>query len=414
MKIIHTADWHLGNVFHGYDRHAEHRAFLERLLSLLAEERPDALLVAGNVFDTSTPPAAAEELFYEFLDRATAGPEPPQVVVIAGNHDSAARLEAPAPLLRRRGITVVGRATGSDGRPALDHMLVPLKGRQGDEALLMAVPYLRPCDMPADCGYTESLQRLVADLASAARKRAGRGVPLLLMAHFYAAGAERSATGPSERLVAGGQENVDASRLVPAAVRYVALGHLHKPQAVGGREWVRYAGSALPMSFGERDYRHGVCVVQIDGDAPARVTTVEIEPLRRLVSIPARGESCTTDEAVTAIEALPKVKSADDRAAWPYLEVKISASELDSTLPASLSAALDGRAALLCRVERVATPAERAEAPASSSIERTKRLTPLDMARILYKEQKGADMPPRLEALFTQAEQSLEPDAGGN
>lgn len=409
MKIIHTSDWHLGNIFHGYDRHAEHRAYLERLLALLADERPDALLVAGDVFDTSNPSAAAEELLYDFLDRATALPEPPQVVLIAGNHDSPARLEAPAPLLRRRGVTVVGSCVGSDGRTDPERLLVELNGRGGDRALLMAVPYLRPSDLPAGCSYAEGLQRLVADLTAAARKRAGRGVPLLLMAHLYATGAELSATEPSERLVVGGQECVDASKLVPPAVRYVALGHIHKQQTVGGREWVRYAGSALPMSFGERGYRHGVCIVQIDGDEPAHVSTAEIEPLRRLMSIPARGESCTAQEALTAIEALPRAKAGDDRAAWPYLEVKITQTEPDPTLPARLSAALEGRAVLLCRVERVAAESAVDGGPAFASIQRIKRLTPLDMARILFKEQKGTDMPPQLEALFEQAEQSLEP-----
>ena len=108
MKLIHTADWHLGNTFHGYDRTQEHRHFLDWLLDRLREQQPDALIVSGDIYDTPNPSAAAEELLYDFLLQATDAVRGLQVVLIAGNHDSAGRIDAPASLLKRHNIYVRG------------------------------------------------------------------------------------------------------------------------------------------------------------------------------------------------------------------------------------------------------------------------------------------------------------------
>ena len=150
MKLIHTADWHLGNTFHGYDRTQEHRHFLDWLLDRLREQQPDALIVSGDIYDTPNPSAAAEELLYDFLLQATDAVRGLQVVIIAGNHDSAGRIDAPASLLKRHNIYVRGTLPlREDGQtPDYEHLVLPLSRRDNEEAELvcLAVPFLRPSD----------------------------------------------------------------------------------------------------------------------------------------------------------------------------------------------------------------------------------------------------------------------------
>ena len=146
MKILHTADWHLGNTFHGHSRLDEHRHFLKWLLQTLREKQPDALLVTGDVFDSANPSAAAEELLYDFLLRATLEVPGLQIVLTAGNHDSAGRLEAPAALLKTHNIYVRGTIHyTTKGEPDFDYYLLPLADRQTGQAscVCMALPYLR-------------------------------------------------------------------------------------------------------------------------------------------------------------------------------------------------------------------------------------------------------------------------------
>lgn len=411
MKIIHTADWHLGNTFHGFDRLAEHRAFLDQLLATLRTEEPDALLIAGDVFDNSNPSAAAEEMFYDFLDNATHENENLQIVVTAGNHDSAARLEAPAALLRRRGVTALGIIERNEkGEPLYDRLLVPLKSRhedEGEEALLMAIPYLRPSDLKSGMSYAEGMRSFIKELTAAALKRTGRRMPLLAMAHFYATGAEIVENEHSERLIIGGAECVDSSVFDPS-ISYTALGHIHKAQPVAGHENIRYAGSILPMSFSERGYSHGVTLVTLTPDGKATVSPIVYDTLRPLISIPAKNHACSPDEALAEMEKLPRRKEKDNNENWPYLEVRIKEQSPDPTLPHRIGEALESRAVHLCRIERVQDEAEEpTDKPTFESIEKLKSVTPLDMARTVYRIRYGEDMPENWVALFREAEESI-------
>lgn len=411
MKFIHTADWHLGNTFHGYDRQTEHRAFLDRLLTTIRTEEPDALLIAGDVFDNSNPSAAAEEMFYDFLDSATHENEGLQIVVIAGNHDSAARLEAPAALLRRRGVTALGLIERDEkGEPLYDRLLVTLKSRrkdEGEEALLMAIPYLRPSDLKSGMSYAEGMRTFIKELTTAALKRTGRRTPLLAMAHFYATGAEVVEDNHSERLIIGGAECVDSS-VFDRSISYTALGHIHKEQPVAGNENIRYAGSALPLSFSERSYSHGVTLVTLTPDGKATATPIRYDTLRPLISIPSKGDSCTPDEALAEIERLPRCKEKDSDENWPYLEVLIKDRNPDPTLRHRIEVALEGRAVHLCRVERVQDEAEETDdKPTFESIEKLRSITPLDMARTVYRIRYGEDMPQNWVALFREAEENV-------
>lgn len=406
MKIIHTADWHLGHTFHGHDRRIEQACFLDRLVALLVEEQPDALLVSGDVFDTSNPSAAAEKLFFDFLSRATAEVDGLQIVVIAGNHDSAARIEAPAAVLSTHRVYVRGTVRRlPDGTADYRHHLIPLRRRADDRvaALCLAVPFLRACDYPAGMTPPEGVAHFFRELRQAASVHRNAGVPLVAMGHFYAAGAEICADEHSERLVVGGQECVDVTRL-PQGISYMALGHIHKAQEVPGRGMARYAGSPLPMSFAERGYHHGVVVVQIDEEGHATASPVELPPLRSLLSLPERGTASAGD-MLRAVGRLPKQQAGDDGSAWPYLEMRIVETQPEPTFVTRLLDALSDRAVHFCRVVRSVPETATEESPAISSTDELAAMQPLDMARLLFTERYHSPMPPELESLFRLAEE---------
>lgn len=145
LRLLHTSDWHLGQMFFGYDRGTEHQCFLDWLLAALVEQRIDVLLIAGDIYDQAHPAASTQRQFYAFLVAARQRCPKLQIVVIAGNHDSPARLEAPGPLLDELGITMVGHYPAQQA----EQLILPLTDGQGHTvAWCLAVPYLRPSDLP--------------------------------------------------------------------------------------------------------------------------------------------------------------------------------------------------------------------------------------------------------------------------
>lgn len=411
MNILHTSDWHLGNSFHGHDRTEEHRHFLAWLLDVLRTRRPDALIVAGDVFDSPNPSAAAEQLFYDFLEAATEAVAGLQVVVTAGNHDSGSRLEAPSALLERHRVYVRGVARLDEkGDPDAARHIIPLGPRDSDEAscVCFALPYLRSCDAPAGLSPAEGLRHWFDRLYRALKKSDYRGLPVVAAAHFYASGADICAAEHSERLVVGGQDAVPAD-VAGTGAAYVALGHIHKAQRVGeSRMW--YAGSALPMSFSEKAYRHGVLWTSIDEEGIARTETVDYAPLRRLMSIPARG-AASPDEALAAVHDLPKQEKGDAGSDWPYLEIRVAESQPEPGLMREVGAALADRAVRFCRMVRE-TPGAQGPEKDVETVEKLRTLAPLDMARRIFEGKYGAPLPEALEKRFNMAAEAAASEDG--
>lgn len=405
MRIIHTADWHLGNTFHGHGRTDEHRHFLEWLLGEIRSRRPDVLIVSGDVFDSANPPAAAEKLFYDFLTDATAAVRGLQIVVTAGNHDSAGRIEAAAQLLSRHNIYVRGtvrRAEDTD-EPDFDHLILPLSPNTESEAAIVcfALPYLRPADYPAGMSAAEGIGWYLKNLCRRLDKSDFRGLPVVVAAHFYATGADIAAEGHSERLVIGGQDAVEAEAAACGAA-YTALGHIHKAQRVactGGP--MHYAGSALPMSFAEKTYRHGVQWVEVGSDGQTAVTRIDYEPLRTLMSIPTRGAARPQD-VLDAIAALPRREKGDDGRTWPYLEIRVEECRPEPGLMHEVTQALAERAVHFCRMVRE-TPPKAGNEEKIASLDSLRRLSPLEMARRVFENRFHAPMPKALESRFGQA-----------
>lgn len=275
MKILHTADWHLGRSLYGRKRYEEFRAFLDWLAECIRDRHVDALLVAGDIFDNSTPSHRAQELYYRFLCRVSAS-ACRHVIITAGNHDSPSFLNAPRNLLKYLNVHVVGRAFET---PA-DEVLV-LSGEDGKpELIVCAVPYLRdreirtveagenPEDKPRK--LIEGIRRhyqAVCRHAEQKRARLGRPVPMVVMGHLFAAGG-RTVEGDGVReLYVGSLVHVGID-VFPESIDYLALGHLHVPQAVASRESMRYSGSPLPMGFGEAEQQKEVLLVEFNDLSP--------------------------------------------------------------------------------------------------------------------------------------------------
>lgn len=281
FRFIHTADWHLGHSLHGFSRDEEHRAFLEWLLHQAVEQEADALLIAGDIFDTANPPASAVTLYYSFLAKLKTLCPQLEVVVIAGNHDSPQRLHAPQALLKALNIHVVGTVPEDPSE-----MLINLHDKDGTPAACCAaVPFLRPSDLPAvEAGdpliegvrqlYTSVFNTMPEDLAGIA------------MGHAYLVGTSLSEL--SERKVLGGNQHALPADIFPGTLSYTALGHLHLPQSVG-RENIRYSGSPIPLSLSEDRYHHQVVLVELQGKELRDSQPLSVPRSVDIISLPKQG-----------------------------------------------------------------------------------------------------------------------------
>jgi exonuclease SbcD len=377
MRIVHTSDWHLGHQLHGVSRAREHAAFLAWLVDVCMREAADAVLVTGDVFDGSNPPATAQAAWYGFLADLAARRPGVEVVVIGGNHDSPARLEAPAPLLARLNVHVVGAA--------------PAAIRRVGEAFVLAVPFLRSADLGDPVG--EDPVRAIFAAGIAELRARANGAPMIVMGHLHVSGAEPSVLS-ERRILLGGAEAV-AGDLFPADVAYVALGHLHKPQRVGGREQVRYAGSPIPLAMSEAEYRHQVLVVDVGEEV--RVRPVEVPRTVELMRVPRRG-AAPIEEVLVALDLMPLDDGADPELR-PYLEVHV---RLDRPLPAlrgQIEQALDGKRPRLVKitVERAGDGAALGDATSGVALA---DLAPHDVLRRRWRRDHEGDPPAALLAAF--------------
>lgn len=403
IRILHTADWHLGQTFFGYDRSEEHELFLNWLAEEMKQKEIDALIIAGDVFDVSNPSAASQSIYYRFICRVTAENPQLQIVIVAGNHDSAARLEAPLPLLQAMRTEVRGVVRKLEGGEIdYDHLTVELKNRNGEvELLCMAVPFLRQGDYPAVMTegnpYTEGVRELYTQLLKRLWKRRKEHQAIVAIGHLQATGSEIAEKDYSERTVIGGLECVSPDAF-SEQIAYTALGHIHKSQRVSGREYIRYAGSPIPMSFAEKHYHHGVVMVTFDEGSVVEMQRLECPRLVPLVSVPDR-EPALPEVVLEALKALPEVNGVA-----PYLEVKVLLEEPEPMLRQEVEEALKDKNYRLARI--VSTYHSEAQSIEKESEEWKRGLqemSPLQIAQSAFEKIYQVEMPEELTDLFQEA-----------
>jgi exonuclease SbcD len=346
MKVLHASDWHLGRALYGRKRYEESEEFLLWMTERIQAEKVDALLVAGDVFDTSTPSNRAQELYYRFLCRVAAS-SCRHVVVVAGNHDSPSFLNAPRELLRALNVHVIGSASES-----IEDEVLVLRDEKGlPEAIVCAVPYLRDRDIRvAEAGesFTDKEAKLidgirrhyddVADAAASKRRELGADIPIVGMGHLFTAGARTIEDDGVRDLYVGSLAHVTAA-IFPDSFDYLALGHLHVPQKVHGSDVIRYSGSPMPMGFGEAGQQKNVCLVEFAGAKPD-VRLIDVPVFQRLERI--RG-------GLESISARILELSAIGTPAW--LEIVYEGAEVIGDLSQRLDDAVSGTGLEILRVK---------------------------------------------------------------
>ncbi|MFD6881034.1 MULTISPECIES: exonuclease SbcCD subunit D [unclassified Rhodococcus (in: high G+C Gram-positive bacteria)] len=272
MRILHTSDWHIGRTFHGVDLLADQRRALDAIAGLVAEQDIDVVVVPGDVYDRSIPSSDAVAVCnagFEAIRAAGA-----VIVATSGNHDSPVRLGAGAAFAAHGGLHLITRVS------QIEHPVV-LEDRHGPVAFY-GLPYLEPEITRAELGvptarsHQEILDAAMRRVREDAARRGGRTV---VLAHAFVVGAEP--TGSERSISVGGVETVSAASF--AGADYVALGHLHSPQTVA--EHVRYSGSPLPYSFGERTHRKAVWIADLDETGLRSVERIDLPVVRPLTKL---------------------------------------------------------------------------------------------------------------------------------
>ena len=345
LKILHTSDWHLGRSLYGQNRHAEFAAFLDWLMQTLQQERVDVLMIAGDVFDTITPNHAAQELYYRFLAQVSAYCLCRHIIIIGGNHDSASFLNAPKALLFALNVHVIGAATNP-----IDKEVLVLKNAQGEPAAIVcAVPYLRDRDVRLSVDGESSQDKSLAltqgikdhyrqalAIAEHKQQELGSNAPIIAMGHLFSQGGMTLDADGVRELYVGSLAHIGADCV--DGFDYVALGHLHVPQAVGGQAHIRYCGSPIPMGFGEAKQQKQVLHVAFTGRLP-EITAINIPNFQVLQRI--QGD-------LPHIQA--ELKQLMQSGSTAYIEVVYQGNELVADLSEKLDAQVQGSDLRLLRV----------------------------------------------------------------
>lgn len=347
MRILHTSDWHLGQHFIGKTRQAEHQAFCTWLIGQVREQAVDALLIAGDVFDTGAPPSYAREQYNRFIvELREAGCE---LVVLGGNHDSVAMLGESKTLLAQLGSRVI---PGVCDKP--EEQVLVLHQRDGTPgAILCAIPFIRPRDvLQSQAGQSaedkqlslqQAIQKHYLDLfalAEAKRDELGGELPIIASGHLTTVGA--SASDSVREIYVGSLEAFPTSAFPPAA--YIALGHIHRPQKVGGLEHIRYCGSPIALSFDEAKQQKEVLLVDLDRSGLSAVTALPVPCFQPLLSL--RGTLKELDQAI----AVAAEQGSVERPIW--LEVQVATDDYLSDLQVRIAALCEGLPVEVLRVRR--------------------------------------------------------------
>ncbi len=352
MRILHTSDWHLGQHFMGKSRQAEHQALIDWLLVQVELHSVDAVLIAGDIFDTGSPPSYARELYSQLVVRLhRAGVA---LLLLGGNHDSVATLSESRGLLACLSSTVV--ATVDD--PTSQIVVLPLRGGKGEPGCIVcAIPFIRPRDVlqsqagqsadekqqsmrAAIHAYYQSVYEAGRARQAELKSELGRVVPLIATGHLTTVGA--SSNESVREIYVGSLDAYPTSAFPP--VDYIALGHIHKPQTVGGLDHIRYCGSPIPLGFDEARQQKEMLLVDLGADGLMAITPLVVPRFQPLISV--SGNLIELTAAITAA-------ALEGSAAQPvWLEVTVAEDDYLSDLPARIEAMTQGLPIEVLRVRR--------------------------------------------------------------
>lgn len=408
LRLFHTADWHLGHCLHGVSRQLEHQRFLDWLLLELKTKQADALIVAGDIFDSANPSAAAQTQLYEFLVKARTQLPALNIVLIGGNHDSASRLDAPSSILNALGVIVVGGLVREeDGAINWDRLLVPLTNSTGDiKVWCGAMPFLRNADLPGDQDdepLISGVKTLYAQLFHELQAKVTQDEALILTGHCYMVNGCVSEL--SERKILGGNQHALPVELFPENIAYVALGHLHLAQTVGANEHIRYSGSPIPLSFDESHYLHQVLQVDIKKGQPVETLALKIPRSIDLLRIPNSkdfaGLSAVLQqlEQMTFDENLPLEQR-------PFVELRIKLEKPEPGLRQQVEEVISKLPVRLLKISTAYSGSSKSLADVKME-ERLEELQPLEVFQRCYQNKFDQDAPESMNTLFNELLENL-------
>jgi len=401
MRIIHTADWHLGQFFYSKSRAAEHQQFLDWLLAAIVQHQVDALIVAGDLFDTGSPPSYARELFNRFV--VALQPSGCQLIVLAGNHDSVATLNESRELLACLNTRVITSAA-----PGGEQQVLTLQQRDGTPgALLCAIPYLRPRDIlrsqAGQSGRDKQLSLLQAieqhyqhcyAAAVAQREAMGSTLPIIATGHLTTVGVSKS---DSVRDIYIGTLDAFPAQAFPPA-DYIALGHIHRAQRIADSDHIRYSGSPIALSFDELGREKSVFLLEFSTrlESVTPLVIPSFQPMQML-----KGAMAEIEQQLTAFHTYE-----GDLPVW--LDIEITTQEYLSDLQRRIEQLTDALPVEVLLVRRSRDQRQRSLARLENETLSELKVEEVFARRLALEEQLEDEQRAQLTQLFRSTLATLE------
>lgn len=393
MKILHTSDWHIGQIFHNYSREEEHKYFFEQLKSIIIKDKPDVLVVSGDIFHTATPTIISQRLYYNFIVDLSRLDSDLQIVIISGNHDSPSRLEAPRPLWEAFNVSVVGmldyHMVDDDSELNFDasKIEIPITKEGKIIGWVLAVPYLN--------GNQNVYDKLLKHLKKRPEFNDNHGI--VATGHLAVRSADIS--GHSADII-GKIETLDVQDFAGVrGIDYWAFGHIHFPQAIKGMSNMRYAGSPFPISFNE-NYQHSVVSVNIE-DGKTESTVIPLKTLIPIVDFPSKPQN--HDDALPFETVLGQlVEILDDKA---YVRVHVQTDKpLTQAESVAIVQAFEEHQAMFCGIQSYfPEKMENTDYQKVKTLKELKAKSPFELGCAVYQKKNGSEMPEELKELFKKA-----------
>ena len=404
MKVIHTSDWHIGQTLYQYSRDEEHKYFFNQLKNIVLEEKPDALMVSGDIFHASTPSVMSQRLYYHALVELSRLYDDLQIIVTAGNHDSPSRLEAPRELWEAFNVTVIGNLDFykevQENGLTYDASKIQIPVRRNDVIVgwILAVPFINAGNYPSlkedDC-YSKRVFSFYNNLKDNLKlnEQYTENHSVISMGHFMISGVDSA----SQNKLTGGLESVVSAEMSAiSGIDYWAMGHVHHPQNVGGN--IRYSGSPFAMTFNEI-YPHSVTVVEIENHN-VYIKIREIEPLIPVVDFPFKPNSY--EDAPSKDELFAEIVKVLDNECYVRLHVRtdMPLSDMDN---ARIQELFEGKNAKYCGIQAYFPVNESdCEEKAVRTLDEFRAISPYDLGCSVYKKKNNAEMPDEMRTLFKE------------
>lgn len=390
MKILHTSDWHLGHTLYNYDRSREQQHFLSQLANIVAEERPDVMVVSGDIYHYSAPAATTQRMYTDAMLEIHLDSPETTIVVTAGNHDSSSKLEVDSSLWHHFGLKVVGNIERTQEEVNLEKHIIEVRNNGELKGYVVAVPHVYPQNFPildTETPREQRQARFFQALLDEVEKMNNRHLPVVLMAHLSIEGSDRS--GHDESI--GGIEYVPLSAL-GNGYDYLALGHIHCPQNIkGSNQRARYCGTPLPVSFDET-YPHSVSIIEIVKDNEPEIRIREIANPLPLVTLP--HIPIPFEDALKLLEEYP-----EETPAYIRLNVLIK-DYLAPDCNERAASTTKGKACKFCYIKPNREQSSAESRLKHISIQEMQQMSPLEIAKLYFQEAEGEEMDEELSQLM--------------